>query len=59
MVGNENIYISTGGGKLIVVSIESGKQKLIYKISKGSISRPYVNNRNLYVVKSNEIIKLN
>ncbi len=59
VIGNENIYISTSGGKLIVVSIESGKQKLIYKISKGSISRPYVNNRNLYVVKSNEIIKLN
>ena len=59
VVGVENIYISLNNGKLIVVSIKTGREKLVYKITKGLISRPYVNNKNLYVVKDNEIIRLN
>ena len=35
-----------------------GKKSLSYKISREKISKPYINNRKLYVVKNNEIIRL-
>ena len=59
VVGLKNIYLSTNIGKLLVINIKSGKTISTLKIDKDKISRPFVLNQNLYLVKDNAIIKLN
>ena len=56
---SKSIFIATNIGKLIVVDIKSGKIKNISKIDSGLISRPFVQNQSMYLVKDNSIIKLN
>ena len=58
VVGNKNIYLTTNQGRLIVVDIKTGKINSILKIDNEKISRPYVLEKSLYVVKDNAIIKL-
>ena len=59
VVGLKNIYLSTNVGRLLVIDIKSGKTISTLKIDKDKISRPFVLNQNLYLVKDNAIIKLN
>ncbi len=59
IVGRKNIYLSTNIGRLLVIDIKSGKTISTLKIDKDKISRPFVSNQNLYLVKDNAIIKLN
>ena len=58
-VGKRNIYLTIDNGKLLVVDINTGKTKSILKIDNEKISRPFVLNQNLYIIKKNSIIKLN
>ena len=55
----EKIYLSTKNGKIIVVNIRDGNLDLVYRISRSKISKPYVNNSKLYIIKDNGIIKIN
>ena len=55
----EKIYLSTNNGKIIVVNIRDGNLDLVYRISRSKISKPYVNNSKLYIIKDNGIIKIN
>ncbi len=59
IVGSENIYLTTSHGRLIVIDIFTGKTKSMLKIDNEKISRPFVLNQNLYIVKENSIIRLN
>ena len=59
IVGLKNIYLSTNIGRLLVIDIKSGKTISTLKIDNDKISRPFVSNQNLYLVKDNAIIKLN
>ena len=59
IVGLNNIYLSTNVGKLVVIDIYSGKTKSTYKIDSKKISKPFVQNKDLFLVKDNAIIKLN
>ena len=58
VVGLNNIYLSTNHGRLLVIDNILGKTNSILKIDNAKISRPFVLNKNLYVVKDNAIIKL-
>ena len=55
----DKIYLSTNNGKIMKVNIADGKIDLIYKVGRDKISKPYVNNSKLYIVKDNAIIKIN
>ena len=59
IVGLKNIYLSTNIGRLLVIDIKSGKTISTLEIDKDNISRPFVSNQNLYLVKDNAIIRLN
>ncbi len=59
VVGLKNIYLSTNIGRLIVIDIKSGKTISTLKVDNDKISRPFIMNKNLYLVKDNAIIKLN
>ena len=59
IVGSNNIYLTTSNGKLMIIDIATGRTKSILKIDNDKISRPFVLNQSLYIIKENSIIKLN
>jgi outer membrane protein assembly factor BamB len=59
IVGLSKVYISTSNGKLIVIDILSGKISSILKIDNKKISKPFIKNKNLYLIKDSAIIRLN
>ena len=59
IAGVNNIYLSTDKGRLLVIDILSGKTKSTLKIANDKISKPFVQNKNLFLIKDNAIIKLN
>ena len=59
IMGSQNIYLTTDNGRLLVIDIKIGKTKSILKIDNDKISRPFVLDKNLFVIKDNAIIKLN
>ena len=59
VVGLEKLYLSTNNGRLLVIDIASGKTVATLKIDNEKISRPFVMEKNLFVIKDNAIIKLN
>ena len=58
VVGLNNIYLSTNNGRLLVIDIISGKTVSTLKIDSDKISRPFILNKKLFVIKDNAIIKL-
>jgi len=58
IVGNNNIYITTSNGKLLVADIMTGITLNLIKIDNEKISRPSILNQSLYIIKNNSIIKM-
>ena len=59
IVGLNKIYLSTSNGRLLVIDIASGKTISTLKIDNEKISKPFIQNNNLFLIKDNAIIKLN
>ena len=59
ILGSENIYLTTSHGRLMIIDVTLGRTISILKIDNDKISRPFVLNQNLYIIKENSIIKLN
>ena len=58
IIGIKNIYLTTSNGRLLVIDIKTGTTNSVLKIDNDKISRPFVLNNNLFVIKDNAIIKL-
>ena len=58
IIGLKNIYLTTDNGRLFVIDIKTGRTNSILKIDSDKISRPFVLDKSLFVVKDNAIIKL-
>ena len=59
VLAKNKIYLSLNNGRLIKIDVLTGLQENIYKIHGSKISRPYVFNGNMYLIKDNAIIKSN
>ena len=59
VVAKNKVYLSLNNGRLIKVDLKNGFQENIYKLHGSKISRPYVFNGNMYLVRDNAIIKFN
>lgn len=59
ILSNKNIYLSLSIGKILEIDIASGRHISTLKISRDTISRPFVNDKKMFVVKNNSIIRLN
>ena len=59
IVGNNNVYLTTDHGRLIVLNVVTGKILNIIKIDNDKISRPSVLSQNMFIITDNSIIKLN
>ena len=51
--------LSTDNGRLLTIDIATGKTESISKIDNEKISRPFVFNKKIILVKDNSIIRLN
>lgn len=58
IIGKNKIYVSINNGKILVASIKSGKIISSIRIDNKYISRPFILNKNLFVIKENGIIKV-
>ena len=59
IITKNKMYLSLNNGRLVVIDISNGKPIDIIKIDNEKISRPYVINNDMFIVKDNAIIKLN
>ena len=59
IVSNKNIYISLSNGNLISVDLLTGKSLDVVKIDGEKISRSYIFNNEMFVMRDNAILKLN
>ncbi len=59
VVGSNKIYLTTNKGRLLVIDISTGKTLSTLKIDSEKISRPFILDKNLFVIKDNAIIRLN
>ena len=58
IVGANNIYLTTDHGRMLIIDIKTGKTNSILKIDNDKISRPFVLDKHLFVIKDDAIIKL-
>ena len=54
----KNIYLTTDNGRLLVIETKTGRTNTVLKIDSNKISRPFILDKNLFVIKDNAIIKL-
>ncbi len=58
IIGSKNIYLTTDNGRLLIIDIKKGRTNSILKIDNHKISKPFVLEKNLFLIKDNAIIKL-
>ena len=59
IITSNRIYLSLNNGRLIIIDNLSGKPIDIKKIDNEKISRPYILNNSMFIVRDNAILKLN
>jgi len=59
VLGSNNIFLSLNNGMLIVASIETGKITNTFKLDGSKLSKPYIFDKKLYIIKDNSIIEYN
>ena len=59
VVGDTKLYLTNNDGKMINVDLSSGNVVSIKKIAGNFISRPFIFNQNLFIIKNGSIIQYN
>jgi len=59
VITNKDLFLTTSNGRLINVNIENGKINLISKIDNDKISKPFIYNKSMFIIKNRSIIKFN
>jgi outer membrane protein assembly factor BamB len=58
-IGSTKLYLTNSDGKMIVVDLNLGNVVQIEKIAGDIISRPFIYNQNLFVIKNGSIVQYN
>ena len=59
IVAKNRAYVSTNNGRIVKVNILNSEIEEIIKLNNEKISRPFINNGNIFLIKNNAIIKSN
>ena len=59
IVSEDKIFLSLNNGRLAIIEILNGNVLDVIKIDNEKISRPYVLNNHMFIVRDNAILKLN
>ncbi len=58
-IGNKNLYLTNSDGKMIVVDLQNGSILKTEKVSSNLVSKPFIFNNNLFLVRNGSIIQYN
>ena len=58
-IGNANLYLTNSDGKMIIVDLSLGNIVNIEKISGDFVSKPFIVNENLFVIRNGSIVQYN
>ncbi len=58
IAGKSFLYVSLSNGRILKVSIEDGKTNEIFKIDGKKISKPYIADKQMYILRNDAIIKV-
>ena len=58
-IGNKNLYLTNSDGKMIVVDLQNGSIIKIEKVSSNLVSKPFIFNNNLFLIRNGSIIQYN
>ena len=58
-IGNKNLYLTNSDGKLIVVDLQNGNILNTEKVSSNLVSKPFIYNNNLFLVRNGSIVRYN
>jgi outer membrane protein assembly factor BamB len=59
VIGNDKLFLTNTDGKMIIVDLSDGKITGIEKIAGDFISKPFIYDQNLFVIKNGSILKFN
>ena len=59
IVGQDKLYLSNSDGNILIIDLGSGKILRIEKVSRNQISKPFIYNESLFLIKNGSIIKYN
>ncbi|MDA9617412.1 PQQ-binding-like beta-propeller repeat protein, partial [Candidatus Pelagibacter sp.] len=57
VLGSDKIFLSLNNGKLIIASIQTGEIINTFKLDGNQISKPFIFDNKLYIIKDNSIIE--
>ena len=58
-ISNTNLYLTNTDGKMIVANLDLGEVKRVEKVSGDFVSRPFIVNNNIFIIKNGSIIQYN
>ncbi|MDC3165702.1 PQQ-binding-like beta-propeller repeat protein [Candidatus Pelagibacter sp.] len=58
-IGNKNLYLTNSDGKLIVVDLQNGSIIKTEKVSSNLVSKPFIYNNNLFLIRNGSIVRYN
>ena len=58
-IGQNKLFLSNSDGKMIIINLSSGNVTKTVKISGSIISKPFIHNGNLFVIKNGSVNKYN
>jgi glucose dehydrogenase len=58
-IGNKNLYLTNTDGKMIVGDLESGDIINIEKVSSNFVSKPFIFNNSLFLIRNGSIVQYN
>jgi len=58
-IGNTKLYLTNSDGKIIIVDLTLGNVTRIEKIAGDFVSRPFIYNQNLFIIKNGSIVQYN
>ena len=59
MIGDKNLYLTNSDGKMIVVDLQNSSILKTDKVSSKLVSKPYIFNNNLFLVRNGSIVQYN
>ena len=59
VIGNKNLYLTNSDGKMVVVDLQNSNILKTEKVSSNFVSKPFIFNNNLFLVRNGSIIQYN
>ncbi len=59
VIAKNKIILSTDNGRILIINLINSETEKVIKFNNEKISRPFINNANIFLIKNNGIIKSN